>query len=573
MTASETGLAPLTLNQRWSATAIGALVACGVKHLVICPGSRSTPLALAAVERSDLTTFVVLDERAAAFFALGLAKASQAPAAVLCTSGTAGAHFLPAAIEATVGGTPLVLLTADRPAELHGFGAPQTIEQKSLFGTYVHSAVHFEAPEEIAARFEHLVGTLADALDLSRAAGTGAVHFNFAFREPLAPPDSRAAPPVTISVPRRAARVLSPDIDEVVSLIDNAKSGAIVVGPMPPGQEQRVTLEALSEHLSFPLLSEAASNVRFGSTRAIWAYDSVLRAPSWAHSLLPDVVLRFGGALTGKHLQAFVDGASGSVVLCHPQGKRIDPQLKSTHIIHAEAAQLAKLLTQKTRRVKRNDSRWYEAQSTVGRCFESLDNVWDEPSIARAVIRSVPDNANVLLSSSMPIRDVDAFAASGTKALRVFCNRGVNGIDGLVSTSVGIASTNVEVPTVALLGDLASLHDLSGFLIAKNQRPNLVLVVVNNNGGGIFSFLPIAQKTSHFHRLFTTAQNVDFESVAAFSSATFRRVRSVGELEHAVTQACTGGWHLIEAVVDGTTNVEAHQHRYAQVAKLLGEAP
>ncbi len=559
------------LNQRWAATAMAALAQSGVRHVVICPGSRSTPLALAAVADSRLSTWVVVDERSAAFLALGLAKGSRRPAAVLCTSGSAGAHFLPAAIEAFEGETPLVLITADRPAELHGFKAAQTIDQKNLFGHFVTRALHFEAPEEQPARFAHLIASVSTALASQTLVGLGPVHFNFAFREPLAPTDSAAIESISVRLPHTPQVQFEPELSNVKLLLQKSKRGVIVCGPQATDDTFGPAVSALGVHLDFPVLAEAASNARFGFVDNVWSYDALLRSADCAEQLRPDLIIRFGAGLTLKSLQAFVDSADCPVVQVCGSVRRSDPQHRATEIVVGDSAHVARLLMQDHRQSHSFRASWATLQSTVESSLAAFDTAWDEPSVARSVVAAIPSNSRLLLSSSMPIRDVDSFVATGQRRLQVHCNRGANGIDGLVSTAVGLALSNQSSPTVALLGDLAALHDLGGFLVAKKHQPNLTVVVVNNDGGGIFSFLPVADKTPHFETLFGTPHQVDFETVAKLGGAHFHRALSLADLNAALESALRGGFHVIEARTDRQRNVDDHRRRFAKIEMSLKE--
>lgn len=551
-----------TLNQRWAAQLVGALVACGVRHVVVAPGSRSTPLALACAERSDLRVWSVIDERSAAFFALGLAKATRVPAVVICTSGTAGAHLLPAVIEAREGATPLVLLTADRPWELHGFGAAQTIDQTQLFGRFVRAMEALPLPDETA--LPHLGAVVARALFEGRC---GPVHFNVPFREPLVSPDGRAGPVSSPRVPLYSEGRALPELADVVHAIKASKRGLIVCGPREYDDGFGAAVHRLAAHLGFPVLAEAASNVRYGFAEAVTWYDTMVRSPSLAKSLEPDVVLRFGGGLTSKLVSHWLDASSAKTFVFADDERLFDPSHRASHFVMGRAAQVCTALEQQT---TRGDdafrTRMLELQATLDARMSALTTSLSEPVAARLLVEALPSGASLVASSSMPIRDIDAFAAHAVGPIRFFSNRGVNGIDGVTSTALGVSAATAGAPTALLIGDVAVLHDLSGWLIARKHRLSLTVVVVNNDGGGIFQFLPVASRTTHFEALFGTPHGIDFGSLAAMAGATLHRPTTVDAYRAALGRGFQGGLHLIEVRTERRANVEHHR---ALVSALL----
>lgn len=549
-----------TLNQRWAATLVGALVGGGVRHAVVAPGSRSTPLALAFADRPDVKVWSVIDERSAAFFALGLSKALGVPAAVVCTSGTAGAHFLPAIMEAAEGATPLVVLTADRPWELHGFGAPQTIAQVGMFGRYVRGSEALPTPDE--AGLVHLAAVSARLVHVAQHAPRGPVHFNVPFREPLAPVDGSAGPVLNPPATKYVSAVSSADVAELQAAVTQAQRGLIVVGPRERNDDFGARLHALATRLGFPVIAEASSNARYGFPQAIWCADALLRNQKFAAEMKPDVVLRFGGGLTAKGPQAWLDTCGAKIFAFNEDGLQFDPQhhttasLLSLPPIGGEGQGGGAYLHE-----------WQQAQRGLESRLELEPATLTEPQIARAFINALPANTSVFLSSSMPIRDVDAFTTS-TNPLRVFTNRGVNGIDGITSTALGVAA-GTKRPTALLIGDVALLHDLSGWLIARRHTLSLTVVVVNNDGGGIFHFLPIADRTPHFEALFGTPHGVDLAHVASLSGAQLHRPTELADFGRTVTQCLEGGLHLIEVRTDRRANVDAHRALFAKLSESI----
>lgn len=554
-------MAEFTNNQLWAATIVGALVQGGVRDAVIAPGSRSTPLALAFADRTDVKSWSVIDERSAAFFALGIAKGSRRPVAVLCTSGTAGAHFLPAVMEAREGATPLICLTADRPWELHGFGAPQTIDQAGLFGKYVRVAESLPSPptgEKSEPAFKHLATVVARVVSVALSAPRGPVHLNVPFAEPLAPANPERGPVLNPQVTQFARGSELLENAAIVEAISRAEHGLIVCGPQESEVSFGATIHALGQGLGFPVLAEAASNARFGFEGAISTYDALLRNERFANDARPDLVLRFGGGLTPKRPQAWLDECGATIIQVHPDGLQFDPLHRANWSVRA----LPTLPTPTDARViasrKAYVAKWALAQQKVVSALRrELAARFDEPAIAAAVVGALPAESALVVSSSMPIRDVDAFATSPHR-LHVFANRGVNGIDGVTSTALGVRAATGK-PTVLLIGDVALLHDLTGWLIARRHGLPLTVVVVNNDGGGIFHFLPIADRTPHFEALFGTPHGVDLSTVADLSGATLHRPATLSDLSTTVQQCAGGGLHLIEVRTSRRENVDAHR--------------
>lgn len=565
------------LNPVWAATLVAALQRSGVRHAVVCPGSRSTPLALACADAAGLKVWSLIDERTAGFFALGLARALRAPVAVLCTSGTAGAHFLPAASEAFISGVPLVLLTADRPWELQGFGAPQTMPQAGLFGRFVRAEEALPAPLEGEAARRHLVAVVDKAL--ARGAH-GPVHFNVPFAEPLAPVDGARSPVVSLHGPRVIAaqqRVDEGALATVREALRHAERGLIVCGPREGGDGFGAAVHALGEALGFPVWAEAASNARYGFDGALGAIDVLLRHAPTASALRPEVVLRFGGGLTPKVPQAFLDTSQARQFLFCEHGEPVDPAHAAELVLLGDALEAIARLPQGARPAQGGyRAQWHSAQQRARSALEAagagaaqLEAALTEPEAARLVVRGLPPGANLMASSSMPIRDLDAFAVEPRGRLRVFANRGVNGIDGVLSTALGVAAGS-EAPTAVLIGDLATQHDVGGLLAARTLGLSLTVVVINNDGGGIFDFLPVATKTPHFERLFSTPQGLSFEKLAAAAQARFHQPTTGPALSRALAAAMAGGLHLIEVRTERKANVAEHQRLIAAVAQALG---
>ncbi len=579
-----------SLNTLWAGALMQELHRGGVRDVVLCPGSRSAPLALAAAEASpEVRTWVVLDERVAGFFALGLALESGRPASVLVTSGSAGTHLLPALVEAWASGVPLVALTADRPWELHGFGAPQTMPQGGLFGSFVRMSQSLPSPEASAAAFRHLRAVVSRAVSAAVARPSGPVHLDVPFREPLAPvPDApapagldvealegRAGAPFVRSV-TPAGLPPEPELEAVRRRLAAAERGVVVVGPRARADRFAGAVRALAASHGYPVLADAASNVRWAPGQpAIAHLDLLLRNEGWALASRPDLVVRLGGGLSSRRVSEWLDGSGAEVVLVSEGTEPVDPQHRAAVVLEGDAVAICEALTAATapRRAawadgfSRADAR---ADSTLASALASERRL-TEPGVARAVVSALPAGARLVLGSSMPIRDVDAFAPDPPGPVRVLANRGLNGIDGNLSTALGVAAAS-GAPTFAVVGDLALLHDLGALVLARRASLPLTVVVVNNDGGGIFSFLPIAGSTPRFEALFGTPHGTDLSAAAALGEARFTRVEAPAELAAALEDAGRPGLRIIEArVVDRATNVDVHHALGAAVARALEE--
>lgn len=566
-----------TLNQRWSAAIVETWAALGARHAVICPGSRSTPLAFALAQHGGFQCWSHIDERSAAFFALGLSKVSRVPTVVLCTSGTAGAHFLPAAIEAFHGFTPLLLVTADRPWELQGFGAPQTMEQGGLYGRFVRGSELLAAPEDATSMFAHVKAVATRAFTTAANAPRGPVHVNVPFREPLAPSSAAPAPAQKTSPAMRVSGPLlraSPGaLDAVAKAVEHCERGLIVIGPREPDAQFAQNVHALAAKLQFPVLAEAASNARFGFPQAIASYDALLRHQPFARAHLPQVVLRFGGGLTPKTPQAWLDASGARIFAFSDQGEWLDPQHKVEQLIVGDASDACRELLGRVQEARPTGylASWQAAAEKARAALAKMPALC-EPSIARTVAASLPANAQLVVSSSMPIRDLDAFADEGAKGLEVFVNRALNGIDGMVSTALGLSAGSGK-RTCLLVGDVAMLHDIGGWTAASRLDVGLTTVVVNNDGGGIFHFLPVATSGGPFETYFGTTHGTDFATVAALGRATYQRVETVEQLAAALRAAPADKRTLIEVRTDRAENVTVHAQLFEAVARALEGTP
>ncbi len=589
-------------NHAFAAALFEELVRAGVTHACVCPGSRSTPLAAAAAHTCGLRVWSHVDERSAAFFALGLAKAMRSPVALVCTSGTAAANFLPAVVEASQTGVPLVVLTADRPIELRDWGAPQTIDQVRLFGPYARWYAEAPAPEPGSAALRHARALACRAVAVATAPPPGPVHLNLPFREPLEPTrvaeDFRTADPVALEgrAPAVYLRVesapsLAPEalVERLADTIARTPNGVIVSGPYDSEADLGEAASRLARAAGWPILAEPTSQLRCGShvksAPLVAAHDSLLRDDRFAAENAPALVLRLGAPLTNKPIARWLERhPARETWIVDPDGRFADPAHDASELLRFAPTRLCDALADALeRRNPRAESAWLarflEADRRARRALDAAlasDPSLSEPRLVVELATALPDGAVLFVSNSMPVRDLDSFLPPSEKRLRVLCNRGANGIDGIVSTALG-ASAALPGPLVLLTGDLAFLHDLGGLLAAKRHGLDATIVVVNNDGGGIFRFLPVAshREAVDFDTLFTTPHGLDLARAASLFDATYTRAHDWADVRRALDAGHSGGGlHVLEVRVDAEANVAHHAALWAAVsAALAREAP
>ncbi len=548
------------------------LVRCGVRHICMSPGSRSTPLAVAATSDDRLSTHVSIDERSSGFLAVGIARASGSPAVVVSTSGTAAANFLPAVTEASNGSVPLIAVTADRPPELRGSGANQTIDQVKIYGEAVRWFCETGVPEDRPGANAYWRSVACRAWAGSR---TGPVHLNVSFREPFVPPaddelerdySGRADGRPWTETTRPVSMPSAEDVSWLSRKVASTERGLILAGA---GEVEPSGVHTLAARAGWPILAEPASGLRSGP-HAISTYEALLRS-GWADEHRPDFVLRTGKIGISRVVNAYF--RDGEQVLVDPAGRWLDPDRAAHRIVHADPSTLCAAASQIA--PERGRSEWLEAWTDAERAARAaIDGFLDErdevsePRVARDLTAHAPDGATLVVAASMPVRDLDWFMAPRT-GLRVTGNRGANGIDGFVSTTLGVALAS-EGPVLALAGDLSMLHDQNGLLLARTEDVSAVFVILSNDGGGIFSFLPQAGAVPDFERTFSTPHGIDFAHLAALYGCGYEILTGAAALGPAVDAAlASGGVHLIEARTDRGANVSLHGELWDAVAAAL----
>jgi len=557
------------------------LIARGVTCFVISPGSRSAPLVIAAHDEIE-SPLVIIDERAAAYYALGYARASGSPAVVITTSGTAAANLYPAMIEASQSRIPLIALTADRPAELQNCGANQTIDQTNIFGSYAAGAT-LEAPDSQTDPMHilEIIGALWSSIH------DRPLHLNCRFREPLSPASEpfdtarwRATEYLKTGHRSRSGYGHLPDdqlskISEAVSQINNASQGLIVVGPMLPYEKSLQILD-LAEKLNWPVAVDILSQLRSTQTRhdLFCHYDLYIESAVKNPRMTPDLIIHFGGLPTSRRLNQFLLSQKGTpYIKIQPHQRTIDPDHLETMRIEAHLDLVLERLMANISGKFDTDSlhEWQYLESGTAQYLQEYygDNRLTEISVPLAMGRFVPSTGALFLSNSMPVRDADSFMGIAADDTPVGCNRGVSGIDGVIASACGFAA-GCERPTTLLIGDTAFLHDLGSLAVAAKAEHPVIIVVVNNNGGGIFSFLPIADFPELFEPYFAVSHGLTFTAAATQFSLPYYRPTSLGELETAYQRAIElKKSAVIEIVTDRKQNRAEHDNVRAQLKTNL----
>lgn len=552
------------LNLRWCSALLDGLIAAGMTTLVLSPGSRSTPVVIAAQRRAEIAIVPILDERSAAFFALGVARASERPVALLATSGSAPAHWYPAVIEASEAGVPLILLSADRPPRLRNWGANQTIDQTRLFGAFVREQHDPGLPREDAAALKAMRALGLRAGSISAAPDPGPVHLNLPFEEPLLPAGDCQPATTAPGIPLPCSLNAVPRQPPGAPFALPAGRGLIVCGPGRFDADFSAALSRCAHQLGLPVLADPLSGLRFGpdSVSVISGYDALLRNATLASALRPNWVLRFGRAPISKRLSQWLDGIPS--ILVDPAGGWSDPShdLVQRHCLTPTAACKALVGTEADPIDHRWRDDWLAAdRRSAERASQHLArSPWCEGHIVRTLMARIPAGEALLCANSMPIRQLDTWSGTRTAPLTLFCNRGASGIDGQLSTLAGLNHAGLHDgnrPTWALLGDLSLCHDLSGLLLsARLQRP---VIVINNHGGRIFDYLP-QHGMPGFKELWRTPVDVDLGALAGTFGLPHSLVRDAADFDRALDDALKldPAGRLIEAVIDGDLSRDVH---------------
>ncbi|MBE2315029.1 2-succinyl-5-enolpyruvyl-6-hydroxy-3-cyclohexene-1-carboxylic-acid synthase [Solirubrobacter sp. CPCC 204708] len=557
---------------------VDELVRCGLRDACTSPGSRSTPLTLSFAWDGRLRSTSHLDERSGAFFALGLAKTTGVPPALVCTSGTAAANYAPAVHEAYEARVPLLVLTADRPPELRAIGAGQTIDQIGLYGSAAKWFFEVDDFPASPARVRWLRQLACRAFWTALDGRPGPVHLNFSFREPLVPDGSSGVPATEVVEGRAGGRpwVARPPVPRVASddvigaltqQVREASRAVVVAGRSERDPRLGASLAAFCEKAGLPLLADPLSGARRGPA-AIAHYDALLRSEAFGSSVVPDLVLRVGDLPTSKPLRAWLASSGALQVSFDAETAWQDPDGSVGTIVAANPRVTFDELTARVR--KRRDRSWFERwhaadRAAAGAIAGALGSALNEPRVSAELGSRLPDEAVLVVASSMPVRDVETFFPARPNAFRVLSNRGANGIDGTVSTAFGVAAAS-SGPVVLLIGDVALAHDVGGLLAASRLGLRLVIVLIDNDGGGIFEFLPASGQGAAYVDHIATPHGLDFAHAAALYGLGWEPVADVESFRSALDRALVADRSTIISVrTDRSENVDLHRRVWESV--------
>ncbi len=559
------------LNFRWAGVLIDSLVARGATHAVMSPGAQMAPLALACRANPNLKITVVIDERSAAFYALGIARATRNPVILICTSGSATGHWYPAVMEAFSGMIPLILLTADRAPENQDRCSAQAIDQMRVFGPHVRASHHLPLPDNSIDSLQPLASRIYEQ---SLWPAPGPVHVNLPFRDPLVPKTRTKLPTVKPPVIHRSR--IRPQLEDIidVSATISGRKGVIVCGATEIEEEGfPEALYQLARDTGSPVITDPMSNLRFGAPDDVCVLsraDSFLRSKEFSNNFQPEWVISFGGPPTAKPVLTWLlKSPATDYIIVDSTVRWPDPLLRVTHLFRSDPASFCRGISARGNVIPA-PKHWADAfracETFIGKRAGEINesSLWEAP-IVRNLVESVAENAILFSGNSMSIRDFDSFSGTTNKKFRLVANRGTNGIDGSIATLLGLASTQPDKPTLAMIGDMAFSHDVGSLQLAHNH--NVTLVVLNNGGGAIFDYLPTSDIPEYDDFLCPPSINIGMAARAAgwrhWSST------DLESFDSAVNQASAGGGPcLIEAVIDRRASVSNHKSFWEAASKI-----
>src|SRR5271168_391177 len=574
---------PHNPNSRAAAAMAQEFARCGVTNACISPGSRSTAVVTGLLRARAIRPWVILDERSAGYFAIGMARETRRPVLLVCTSGTAAANYLSAVVEASLSNVPLIVVTSDRPPEARDCRSPQTIDQVRIFGSHARWSVDLAAPHAGDALEGYYRTIACRAAATAVQAPAGPVHLNFPFREPLIDVGEEAAAiglaeqvadvdadaPWALVCPVRT--VLSDESARALAeRLRGCERGVIVCGPRTADHDSDAQAVArLAQKLNWPMLADPLSGLRFGihdCSRVVDSYDVLLRNEGFSETHQPEAIIQLGDPPVSKALQQFMAAASRRFHLMVAQpGTWPDPLHVATDVAPVGVLEFCTAMAAAVEGTGRPSSwlnEWLSASARVRAALDEMlagETSMFEAKVITETIRLVPDGSLVHIGNSMPVRDLDTFVGRTPRDLALCGNRGANGIDGVLSTAFGAAATRRR-PTVLILGDLSCLHDIGALQIAARYPIHLLVIVITNDGGGIFSFLPQAGLGDPFETFFGTPHGLDFEQVSALGRAPYAQASSWDSFEAAVSVALENpGLHLVELRSERNRNLEMHR--------------
>ncbi|MCX6174692.1 MAG: 2-succinyl-5-enolpyruvyl-6-hydroxy-3-cyclohexene-1-carboxylic-acid synthase [Ignavibacteriales bacterium] len=539
-------------NTFWCDVFVHKLAELGVRYACISPGSRSTPLTLAFASNKSINLFPIVDERSSAFFALGIAKNTQSPVAVVTTSGTAVAELYPAIIEAYYQRVPLIICTADRPPALRNSGANQTINQQNIFKNHIRYFADAGLPN---LKNLNYISDLADKLILnSSLLDKGPVHINFSFEKPFEPRSYTDKIEITkiqkifskSSLVLNEKKIVAIDFDSLIKKLNSIERGILLVGSNNYNKDFTKKLVQFSKTFGYPIYADGSSSLRFGSHSKEYFIDNFTafaRIKNFQKYFDPKLIIQFGGTPTSNVLLEFFKNSKAEKILVNEFGDRNDPSHSAKKIFAINPTEFCSSILKNIGRNIKRDSCWLIDLQVMNNKAAELKNKLlfnaefpFEGRIANELIKSLPKKSNLMISNSLPIRDIDFFASSNNKNINIFSNRGASGIDGINSTALGIAKTSKE-PTYLLIGDLAFYHDMNGLHNAIKYKIPLTVVLINNNGGGIFESLPISDYKEFLLENFLTPLELDLSKLVKAYGGKFIRIKNWKEFSSTISSS------------------------------------
>jgi len=587
---------PANRNYAFSQAFVDELARSGLHHACICPGSRSTPLAMSLAQEPRIKKWVLLDERSAAYFASGISRTLNEPVAVISTSGTAAANFFPAVIEARYSHIPLLIVTADRPSELWEWGANQTIDQSRMYGNHAKWSVTMASPEVTADLLMYARELTCRIFATAQQSPSGPVHVNFPFGEPLVPKNVPADIPELFRGVQEAWESRNEDsaytrvqsgrrsvnvnlLRQLAGELQAVREGIIVCGPQCDPTFPSAVVE-LARRLGYPILADPLSQVRCGShdrTLIIDTYDAFLRSKITTQELAPRLLLRFGATPTSKLLQNYIAHSDGARQILIHDADWQDPMHTATDLLQTDASLFAGELATVINPSPHTEwpRVWLQVATATRTIIHNLlSEITEmfEGRIFAELAAILPTEATLFAGNSMPVRDLDAFFPTTSKRIRFFANRGVSGVDGVVSTALGVSSVSRE-PTVLVIGDVSFYHDMNGLLAAKQYRPNTTIIILNNNGGGIFSFLPQHDYPESFEEYFATPHGLTFRAAASLYELNYTKASSWDEVRSSLTlETASSRPSIVEVETNRERNLQLHNHIWSAVEETAPEA-
>jgi len=517
-------------NILWAQIFADRLIKAGIKNILISPGSRNTPLIFVLSNNKFFNIKLIVDERTSGFFALGIANATKTPSVIVTTSGTAVAELYPSIVEAYQQRIPLIVCTADRPSKLKNTGANQTINQINIYRNHIRKFYNAGLPSVSPLRLKNFAKNIDNMLDICATFNKGPVHINFPFEKPFEPDsytdkiDSKIFEDI-FNLKHNLKTLKKSEIKfpkKFISELLNERSGIIFCGGGNFSNGFRSKLTKLSEMLNYPIIADGTSPLRmgkFGKKNIIVNATAFLRSPVISKTVAPKIILQFGKAPTSNSLLQFIKNSSAEIYSVDEFGDMHDPSRKTKHIFKIIPEEFLNLLIKKLEGEKIASTNFKKQLLSLEKFSEKNKSniIYNshypfEGRIINEIINSIPNNSNLFISNSTPVRDLDFFAPKTSKNISIFTNRGASGIDGIVSTSLGIAAADKK-PAFLVIGDLALYHDINSLQITKEYNINLKIILVDNNGGGIFNMLPVAEYKTVFNKFFNTKLNIDFAAL------------------------------------------------------------